>query len=68
MADMNNFENTAILRCKEKDLKDNIIVLCKNMVNGIPNIPTIIGKGRYFYFVLEDKREVEKLPLKGKIL
>ena len=68
MADMKNFENIAILRCEEKDLKDNIIILCKNMVHGIPNIPTIIGKDRYFYFVLEDKREVEKLPLKGKIL
>lgn len=68
MADMNNSENIAILRCKENDLKDNMIILCKNMVSGIPNIPTIIGKGRYFYLVLGDKREVEKLPLKGKIL
>lgn len=68
MADMKKFENIAILRCEEKDLKDNITILCKNRVIVIQNIPTIIGKGRYFYFVLEDKREVEKLPLKGKIL
>ena len=68
MADMNNFENIAVLRCKGKDLKGNIIILCQNMVSGIPNIPNIIGKGRYFYLILEDKREVEKLPLKGKIL
>lgn len=68
MDNKNKFKNTAILRCKEKELRDNIIILCENMVNGIPNIPTIIGKGRYFYLVLEDKNEVSKLPLKGRLL
>lgn len=65
---MKDYKNIVILKCKEKDLKENIRVLCDNAVEGVAGIPSVVGKGRNFYFTLRNRDEIEKLPLKGKLI
>ena len=63
---MNN--KICILKCKEKDLLHNLTVLCKCPAKIIPNVPVVIGKGRYFYLPLFDVDEIKGLDVKGKII
>lgn len=62
------FDNIAVLKCKEKDFRHNIVILCENTAKTIQNIPTIVSKGRYFYFILKNYDEVKNLSLKGKFI
>ena len=60
--------NIGILKCKEKDLKHNLTVMCEKKVELIRNVPSVIGKGRYFYITCLNQKDVENLSLKGTFL
>lgn len=68
MANISKFDNIAILKCKEKDLKHNISVLCENCVETIIGIPTIFGNGDYFYFALRDIEIAKNLDVRGEFI
>ena len=68
MADISKFNNIAILKCKEKDLKHNISVLCENRVEAIIGIPTVFANGDYFYFTLRDIEVVKNLDVRGEFI
>lgn len=53
-----------ILKCAEKDLKNNIQILIDNDVE-LPNNHSIVAKGEYFYLFLYDRNEVKSLPFVG---
>ena len=65
---MENFNNIAILKCTEEDLRHNIIVLCANTVETVIGIPTVVAKGDYFYFILRDIEVVKNLNVKGEFI
>ena len=68
MDNINKFDNIAILKCKEKDLKHNIFVLCENCVETIIGIPTIFSNGDYFYFALRNIEIVKSLDVRGEFI
>ncbi len=68
MNNINKFDNIAILKCKEKDLKHNISVLCENCVETIIGIPTIFSNGDYFYFALRNIEIVKSLDVRGEFI
>ena len=53
-----------ILKCVEKDLKNNIQILIDNDIE-LPNNHSIVTKGEYFYLFLYDRNEVKNLPFVG---
>lgn len=53
-----------ILKCAEKDLKNNIQILIDNDVELLNN-HSILAKGEYFYLFLYDRNEVKNLPFVG---
>jgi hypothetical protein len=65
---MENFNNIAILKCTEEDLRHNIIVLCENTTKLVVGMPTVITKGDYFYFILRDIEAVKSLNVKGEFI
>lgn len=65
---MNKDRKICILKCKEKDLLHNLTVLCNYSARGMPNVPVVIGKGRYFYLPIADVDEIKGLDVKGKII
>lgn len=58
----------AILKFKEKDLRHNIEILCENRAETIPGLPSLISKGDYFYFILNDISSVENLDVRGEFI
>lgn len=53
-----------ILKCEEKDLKNNIQILIDNDIE-LPKYHSIVVKGEYFYLFLYDRNEVKTLPFIG---
>ena len=68
MTDISKFNNIAIFKCTEKDLKHNISVLCENCVETLLGIPTIFGNGDCFYFALRDIEVVKNLDVRGEFV